>query len=68
MAGTFVLRRHGDAAIGPRWPVAFSLFLIGFVLLGVGGWIGGKLAYEHRVGVIEDASPEPRSRSISAAS
>ena len=67
MAGTFLLRRHGDAAVGPRWPVAFALFLIGFTILGVGGWIGGKLAYEHRVGVVEDA-PAPRSRSASAAS
>jgi uncharacterized membrane protein len=55
-AASFLLRRH-DAAMAPaRWPVAMGLALAGFGLLAVAGWLGGKLAYEHRVGVIERPS------------
>ena len=32
--------------------------MAGFVVLGVSGWLGGKLAYEHRVGVL-DEPPAP---------
>ena len=68
-AATFVIRRHGNASVGPRWSLAFGLFLAGFALIGAGSWIGGKLAYEHRVGVVEPpAEPVPHPRSMSAAS
>jgi uncharacterized membrane protein len=30
---------------------------VGFLLLGAAGWLGGKLAYEERVGVVEVPAP-----------
>ncbi len=58
-ATSFFLRRNAAALPAPRWPAVLGLSLAGFALLGVGGWIGGKLAYEHRVGVVEDADVPP---------
>src|SRR5262249_40527525 len=52
-AASFFLRRHGAADSGSRWVIATVLAFAGFVLLAVTGWLGGKLAFEHRVGVIE---------------
>ena len=50
---SFALRRN-DAALAPeRWPAALAVSLAGFGLLCISGWLGGKLAYEHRVGVID---------------
>jgi uncharacterized membrane protein len=57
-AASFLLRRHNGAMSPTRWPPAFGFALAGFALLCVSGWIGGKLAYEHRVGVL-DAPPAP---------
>jgi uncharacterized membrane protein len=57
-AVTFFLRRHGGALHTPRWPLAFVLELVAFGTLGVSGWIGGNLSYEHKVGVIEWTDPE----------
>jgi uncharacterized membrane protein len=56
---SFFLRRSNAAMSETRWPIALAFGVVGFVLLGVSGWLGGKLAYEHRVGVIErpDAAP-----------
>jgi uncharacterized membrane protein len=58
---SFFLRRH-DAATADhaRWPLAAALAFAGFGLLAISGWLGGKLAYEHRVGVIERPSAVPR--------
>ncbi|MFY9551256.1 MAG: DUF2231 domain-containing protein [Thermoanaerobaculia bacterium] len=47
------LRRHGAAMPETRRPLAVGLAVIGFGLLGISGWLGGKLAFEHRVGVVE---------------
>ena len=55
---TFLLRRNGGALHTPRWPLAFILELVAFGTLGVSGWIGGNLSYEHKVGVIEWTDPE----------
>ena len=55
---SFILRRSRAAETGPSWPPAIGLEVTGFVLLGVSGWIGGKLAFEHHVGVV-DAPAEP---------
>ena len=68
-AASFLLRRNNAAMAPGRWPAAMGLAVAAFVLLGVSGWIGGKLAYEHRVGVVE-APPETgaRERSVRAAS
>jgi len=50
--------RHGDAAMaGSRWTIAFGLEVITLVALCVSGWLGGQLAYEHKVGVVENADP-----------
>jgi uncharacterized membrane protein len=60
---SFFLRRHGAAASGSRWVAAAALSFGGFGLLVVTGWLGGKLAFEHRVGVIERLNivkPAPR--------
>ena len=69
-AVSFVMRRHAAALAPGRWPPAFGFALAGFALLCVSGWIGGKLAYEHRVGVL-DAPPysqEARPKTARAAS
>lgn len=50
---SFLLRRHGAAASGSHWVVAAALAFVGFGLLAVTGWLGGSVAHEHRVGVIE---------------
>ena len=57
-AVSFLLRRHGGALHTSRWPLAMGLAVVGFLLLGVSGWLGGQLSYEHKVGVIENADPE----------
>jgi uncharacterized membrane protein len=57
-AATFIVRKHGEASEGPLWTGAFALLLCGFALLIAAGWLGGKLAFEHRVGVVEPA-PAP---------
>ncbi len=41
----------GDALMVP-W--ALSLTLLGALLVGVAGWLGGSLVFDHRIGVVED--------------
>jgi uncharacterized membrane protein len=54
--------RRGEAALGTsRWPLVFGLEVVTFVALGVSGWLGGKLAFEHKVGVVEGTDPEATS-------
>jgi uncharacterized membrane protein len=69
-AVSFLLRRENAALAPTRWPSAFGFALVGFGLLCVSGWIGGKLAYEHRIGVLETppAAPEAREKTARAAS
>ncbi len=62
---SFLLRRHNAAIQPQRWPAPLLFALVGFGLLCVSGWLGGKLAYEHRVGVLE-APPAPSARESSA--
>ena len=62
-AVSFFLRRHGAAMSGSRWTMAASLAFAGFGLLAISGWLGGRLAYEHRVGVIERLNAVPARRS-----
>jgi uncharacterized membrane protein len=51
--------RRNDAALGnDRFTAAFGLAVVGFVLLGVSGWLGGNLSYHHKVGVVEKKDPE----------
>ena len=59
-----MLRRNRVAETGPRWPVALGLAGAAFLLLAVSGWIGGKLAFEHRIGVIEEEKPGSASPAV----
>src|SRR5688572_862675 len=51
---SLVLRWNHGALANSRWPLAFGLALIAFAGLGAAGWIGGKLVFEHKVGVVEN--------------
>ena len=44
------LRLHGTHFVEPGLP-AIGLSVLGFLCLGVAGWLGGKLVYGHRLGV-----------------
>lgn len=49
-ATSFVLRLHGHSLAQPG-PAPLALSVCGFVVLGATGWLGGKLVYQHGVGV-----------------
>ena len=49
-ATSLVLRLQGTALTQPD-TVDLGLSVAGFLVLGVGGWFGGKLVYGHGVGV-----------------
>lgn len=57
-AASFWMRRDNAALGTERFTLVFGLAAVGFVLLGVSGWLGGNLAYHHKVGVVEKADPE----------
>ncbi len=57
---SWMIRRNHGALGTPRWPIAFGLAALPFLLYGISGWIGGKLSYEHKVGVVEWVDPEAR--------
>lgn len=61
-AVSFFLRRHDAALSGSRWALAAGLAFAAFVMLAASGWLGGQLAFEHRVGVVErlTAVQQPR--------
>ncbi len=48
----FFLRRGN-----PEAPLGYLLSLAGVVGLAISGWLGGTLAYEERVGVVEEGPP-----------
>ncbi len=50
-----VLRQNGAGVLTGRWWTAAGLSTSGFLLLAGAGWLGGKLAHEERVGVVEPA-------------
>ena len=54
----FWLRWNHGALGTERWTAAFGLEIVPFLLLGISGWLGGKMSYEHKVGVVENADPE----------
>jgi len=54
----FVLRRDNGALNTSRWPFVMGFEVTTFLALGVSGWLGGKLAFEHKVGVAEHIDPE----------
>ena len=49
-AASLFLRLQGARLTEPGVP-AIALSVLGFVALGVAGWLGGKLVYGHRLGV-----------------
>ena len=57
---SWMLRRNRAALDTPRWPLALGLAVVPFLLLLVSGWIGGKMSYEHKIGVVEWVDPEAR--------
>ena len=50
---TFFLRLNAAAFQTSRWGGAMALEVIALVILGTSGWLGGQMAYVHRVGVVE---------------
>jgi len=52
---SLVFRWRG-APFGGGWGWAMTLSTLGLVVLGASGWLGGKLVFEHHVGVIESES------------
>lgn len=57
-AANLWLRHDNGAVSGGRWTTAFVLEVLTFLAVGVSGWLGGQLSYEHKVGVVEHADPE----------
>ena len=55
---SWLIRRDHAAAGTDRWLIAFGLEVVPFLILGASGWLGGKMSYEHKVGVVETADPE----------
>ena len=55
---SFLLRRYDAALQHERWPLAMAIALAALVILGVSGWLGGKLSFGHKVGVVEKLDPE----------
>jgi len=57
-----VLRQSGAGFRTGRWWTAVASSTLGFVIIGIAGWLGGKLAYEEHIGVVEsDAEAKPAS-------
>jgi uncharacterized membrane protein len=51
------LRRH-DGLRHQSVDAVVVLGIIALVILGSSGWIGGKMTFEHKIGVVENADPE----------
>ena len=47
---SMILRLHGTQLVEPGL-LAIGSSVLGFLCLGVAGWLGGKLVYGHRLGV-----------------
>jgi uncharacterized membrane protein len=54
-----VLRQSGAALGMGRWWIAVGLSTAGFLLLSAAGWLGGRLAHEERVSVLEPPVRDP---------
>jgi uncharacterized membrane protein len=67
-AVSWTLRRNHAALDTPRWPLALGSAVVPFLLLGISGWIGGKMSYEHKIGVVEGIDPEAREIGVREAS
>lgn len=51
---SFLLRMNNAAFQTGRWTLVMALEVIALVILATSGWIGGQMAYVHRVGVVEN--------------
>ena len=51
---SFFLRINDAAFQTGRWAGVMALEVIALVILATSGWIGGQMAYVHRVGVVEN--------------
>jgi uncharacterized membrane protein len=51
------LRRNAGALGTNLWIPAVVLEIIALIILGSSGWIGGKMTFEHKIGVVENADP-----------
>jgi uncharacterized membrane protein len=67
-AVSFWLRRERLALNASRWPLAFGLEIAALAILGSSGWIGGKLTFEHKVGVVEQGDIEATELGLKQAS
>lgn len=54
----WVLRRDLAALHTARWTLVFGLEILTFLALGVSGWLGGRIVFENKVGVLENEDPE----------
>ena len=52
------LRRDLAAFHTSRWSLVFGLEVVTFLALGVSGWLGGRIVFENKVGVLENDDPE----------
>jgi len=51
--------RRNDGALGTNlWIPVVVLEIVALVVLGSSGWIGGKMTFKHKIGVVENADPE----------
>lgn len=50
---SLLLRMNNAAFQTSRWAGAMALEIIALGTLGTSGWLGGQMAYVHRVGVLE---------------
>jgi len=56
------LRRDNGAFQTSRWPLVFGLEIVTFVALGISGWLGGKIGFEHKSACSRTMTPKrPRS-------
>lgn len=51
---SFFLRLNDAAFQNGRWALVMAVEIIALVILATSGWIGGEMAYVHRVGVVEN--------------
>jgi uncharacterized membrane protein len=54
------LRMNNAALQTSRWTGAMALEIVALVTLGTSGWLGGQMAYVHRVGVLESEDETQR--------
>ena len=58
---SLVLRWHRPPLVEGGWGWAMTMSTLGLAVLGASGWLGGKLVFEHHVGVLEGDGEAARS-------